>query len=178
MKALAVPYMLCFYDLFHILQSFLTNSGFMQCNIGRYVCMHVHIISFKPIFQTTLHLVWCFCFENKKLTIRIRGWATVLTATCTRVVTQRRGKPHSTVAMSSAVAHTILVAVLRTYSSTSLLSQGAHCHALLIYTQLKLPALKLHLSSHKLTHSLLASHVNVCVAAADELRHYGLCHLQ
>jgi hypothetical protein len=48
------------------------------------------------------------------------------------------------VAMSSAVAHTIPIAVLWTYSSTSLLSQGAHCHALLIYTQLKLRALKLH----------------------------------
>jgi hypothetical protein len=111
-----------------------------------------------------------FVLKTKKLTIRIRGWATVLTATCTRVVTERRGKPHSAVAMSSAVAHTIPVAVLRTYTSTSLLSQGAHCHALLIYTQLQLPALKLHLSSHKLTHSLLAWHVNMCDAAADVLR--------
>jgi hypothetical protein len=113
-----------------------------------------------------LHLMWRLCLENKIPTIGIRGWATVLTATCTRVVTERRGKPHSTVAMSAAVAYTIPIAVLRTYSSTSLLSQRAHSHTLLIYAQLKLPALKVYLSSHKSTRLILGRHVNMCDVAA------------
>jgi len=70
--------------------------------------------------------------------IGVRSWATVLTATCTRVVTERRSIPHKTVAMPSTVAHAIPIAVLWTYRSTRLLSQGAHSHALLIHTHLPL----------------------------------------
>lgn len=114
-----------------------------------------HLSSLKPIFQITLHLAPYFSFENKTLTTGIRGWATVLTATCTRVITKRWSIAHGTVAMSSAVANTISIAILWTYPTTSLLSQGANCHALLIHTHLKSLLLKLYLFTYKVIHALL-----------------------
>lgn len=76
------------------------------------------------------------CCHYVMVCIGVRSWATVLAATCTRVVTERRSIAHKAVAMPSAVAHAIPIAVLWTYRSTSLLSQGAHNHTLLIHAHL------------------------------------------
>jgi hypothetical protein len=72
------------------------------------------------------------------LTVGVRSWAAVFTATGTRIVTEGRGITQRTVATAPTVAHSIPIAVLWTYCGVGLLSQRAHSHALLIHTHLKI----------------------------------------